>query len=512
MEIDAEAKLLELQQELRQHTYRPGRSICFVTDGPTPREVSAADFRDRIVHHLLVHHLERAFEPRFIHDSYACRRGKGTLAASDRVMAFLRWVTANGHPPAVLAIQKVWFIIARMVPRYLQVPVLTALHNYPVVALLGPRQVGKTTLALALARQLPQPTVHLDLERDSDLNRLANAELYLGQQAGKLVIIDEVQRRPQLFPLLRSVVDARIRHGERAGHFLVLGSASRDLLQQSSESLAGRIAYLELKPFSLVELAAYEATFDLDRLWLRGGFPNSYLAASDQLSLDWRSNFISTYLERDIPQLGPRLPAVQMRRLWTMLAHGQGAQLNVARLAASLGVSGHSVRHYLDVLTDLYMVRQLPPWLRNPKKRLVKSPKVYVRDSGLMHRLVNIPDLDTLLGHPVCGDSWEGFAIESLLMHMPDSWEATYYRTSAQAEIDLVLEGPGGRVTAIEVKRTLMPAVSKGFRLSCDDIGAAAGGRFYCIPTGERYPIGHGTDAIALRDLVDLLMAQWYPA
>jgi len=397
-----------------------------------------------------------------------------------------------------------------MVPRFLESSVLTALHHFPVVALLGPRQVGKTTLALAVAQQLPRPSVHLDLERDSDLNRLANAELYLDQQAGKLVIIDEVQRRPELFSLLRGLVDARIRNGNRAGHFLVLGSASRDLLQQSSESLAGRIIYLELKPFSLVELAGYEATFDLHRLWVRGGFPNSYLAATDQLSADWRGNFISTYLERDIPQLGPRLPAVQMRRLWTMLAHGQGAQLNAARLAASLGVSAHTVRHYLDVLTDLYMVRQLPPWSRNPKKRLVKTPKVYVRDSGLVHRLANIPDLDTLLGHPLCGDSWEGFAIESLLMHAPDSWEATYYRTSAQAEIDLVLEGPGRRVIAVEVKRTLTPVVSKGFRLGCDDIGAAAGCRFYCIPEGERYPIGHETDAIALRDLVALLMAQWH--
>jgi predicted AAA+ superfamily ATPase len=408
----------------------------------------------------------------------------------------------------MLAIRKPQFIITSMVPRFLAGAILTALRNYPVVALLGPRQVGKTTLALAVARQLPQPTVHLDLERDSDLNRLEHAELYFDQQAHKLVIIDEVQRRPNLFPLLRSVVDERIRHGERVGHFLVLGSASRDLLQQSSESLAGRIAYLELRPFSLVELADYEAAFDLDRLWVRGGFPNSYLAATDQLSADWRGNFISTYLERDIPQLGPRLPAVQMRRLWTMLAHGQGAQLNAARLAASLGVSGHTVRHYLDVLTDLYMVRQLPPWSRNPRKRLVKTPKLYVRDSGLVHRLANIPDLETLLGHPLCGDSWEGFAIESLLMHLPDGWEATYYRTSAQAEIDLVLEGPGGRVTAIEVKRTLTPVVSKGFRFGCDDIGAAAGSRFYCIPDGERYPIGHDTDAIALRDLVSLLMTQ----
>ncbi len=381
--------------------------------------------------------------------------------------------------------------------------VLSALAAFPVVALLGPRQVGKTTTALAIAGSIERASLYLDLERDSDRNKLTDAELYLSQQAGKLVILDEMQRQPELFPLLRSLVDERIRAGERAGHFLVLGSASRDLLQQSSESLAGRIAYLELKPFSLTELMQNEASVDLNRLWLRGGFPGSYLAQSNQISWDWRTNFIATYLERDIPQLGPRLPAERMRRLWTMLAYDQGAQLNVARLASSLGVSGHTVRGYLDVLTDLYMVRQLPPWSGNSRKRLVKAPKVYVRDSGLMHRLANIQDLETLLGHPLCGASWEGFAVESLLAHLPDAWEAAYYRTGAQAEIDLVLEGPHRRVLALEVKRTLTPKVSKGFYLGCEDIGATE--RYYVIPEGERYPLGHDTEAIALRDLVRLI-------
>lgn len=383
----------------------------------------------------------------------------------------------------------------------------SALDDFPVVALLGPRQVGKTTLALEIASRVQKETVHLDLERDSDRARLMQAELYLSQQQGKLVIIDEVQRRPELFPLLRTLVDERIRKADRAAHFLVLGSASRDLLQQSSESLAGRIAYLELKPFSLVELLRGEPTFSLDRLWLRGGFPMSYLARNEQASWDWRTNFITTYLERDIPLLGPRLAAEQMRRLWSMLAHGQGAQLNLARLAASLGVSGNTVRHYLDILTDLYMVRQLAPWSGNSHKRLVKTPKVYVRDSGLLHRLANIPDEHTLLGHPLCGESWEGFAIESLLAHMPDSWAATYYRTSAQAEIDLVLEGPGRQVVAIEIKRTLVPVVSKGFALGCEEIDATR--RYYVIPTGARYPIGKSTEVIALPELASQLMKEW---
>ena len=212
-------------------------------------------------------------------------------------------------------------------------------------------------------------------------------------------------------------MDERIRAGDRSGHFLVLGSASRDLLQQSSESLAGRIAYLELRPFSLHELGEHSDAFEVERAWLRGGFPLSYLARDVGTSWVWRSNFISTYLERDIPQLGPRLPAEKMRRLWKMLGHGQGSGLNVAKLSGSMGVSGNTIRHYLDVLTDLYMLRQLPPWLGNSKKRLVKAPMVYVRDSGLLHGLTNIPDLDTLLGHPLCGASWEGFVIEQILAH-----------------------------------------------------------------------------------------------
>lgn len=383
--------------------------------------------------------------------------------------------------------------------------VRSALEAFPVVALLGPRQVGKTTLALAVARSSERASLYLDLERDSDRNKLTDAELYLSQQGQKLVIFDEVQRRPELFPLLRSLVDERIRAGERAGHFLVLGSASRDLLQQSSESLAGRIAYLELKPFSLTELMRNAADLDPNRVWLRGGFPDSYLAQSDQISWNWRTNFIATYLEHDIPQVGPRLPAERMRRLWTMLAYDQGTQLNAARLASSLGVSAHTVRASLDVLTDLYMVRQLPPWSGNSRKRLVKAPKVYVRDSGLLHRLANIPDLETLLGHPLCGASWEGFVIENLLAPLPDAWAAMYYRTGAQAEIDLVLEGPRRRVMAIEIKRTLAPKVSKGFQFGCEDIGATE--RYYISPAGERYPLGYDTEAIALRDLMQLIQS-----
>ncbi len=367
-----------------------------------------------------------------------------------------------------------------------------------MVALLGPRQVGKTTLAHGLDLPGAKP-LYLDLELESDRRKLDEAELYLRGRLDRLVVIDEVQRRPHLFPLLRALVDERIRSGDKAGHFLVLGSASRDLLQQSSESLAGRIAYLELPPFGLRELRA-AGVLDQDRLWLRGGFPDSYLAADDALSWTWRSNFISTYLERDIPQLGPKLPAELMRRLWSMLALNQGGQLNAAKLAGALGVSGHTVRHYIDVLSDLYMLRQLRPWSGNVSKRLVKSPRVFVRDSGLVHRLANIVDTETLLGHPICGHSWEGFAIEQILAGLNDTWRSSYYRTAAGADIDLVLESAGGEVIAVEIKRTSSPTIGKGFRHGCEDVGATQ--RFYVIPTAERFPLDDRTDAISVLDFV----------
>lgn len=384
-----------------------------------------------------------------------------------------------------------------------------ALRTRPVVALLGPRQVGKTTLARLVADEMTKPSVYLDLERPSDRAKLGDAELFLSRQTKRLTILDEVQRMPELFPLLRSLVDERIRGGEKTGHFLVLGSASRDLLRQSSESLAGRISYLELSPFTLDEVERPRRRLDIDRLWLRGGFPDSYLAHDDGQSDEWRGQFVETYLTRDLPQLGLRLPSELLARFWTMLAHGQGDQLNAARLAGSLGVSGNTVRHYLDVLTELFMVRQLRPWSGNSTKRLVKSPKVYVRDSGLAHHLTRILEVDSLLGHPLCGASWEGFVIENVLAQLPDSWQASYYRTSAQAEIDLVLEGPRSQVIAVEVKRTLSPTLSKGFRFGFEDIGATKG--IVVMPAGTRFPLSEQVEAVPLRELIAELPALFGP-
>lgn len=383
-------------------------------------------------------------------------------------------------------------MIARMIQRHLAARLRRSLELFPVVGLIGPRQAGKTTLAReGLARHAGKPVVYLDLERTTDRAKLADPEAYLARQAGKLVILDEIQRLPEVFPLLRSLVDERRRSGEKAGQFLVLGSASRDLLRQSSESLAGRIVYHELTPITVPEAPRMR-----EALWVRGGFPESLLARDDAASWTWRGAFVDTYVERDIPQLGPRVPAEQMRRLWSMLAHGQGEQLNLSRLAAGLGLSGKTVRHYLDVLTELFMLRQLQPWSGNSRKRLVRTPKVYVRDSGLAHRLANVPDHETLLGHPLCGHSWEGFVIEQVLAGLPDGWEASYYRTAAQAEIDLVLTGPRRRVLAIEVKRSSAPVPGKGFLLGCQDVKATE--RYLVKPDGEAHSVGHDVEAISL--------------
>lgn len=324
-----------------------------------------------------------------------------------------------------------------MIPRRLAAALDAALAEAPAVALLGPRQVGKTTLALAVADA--RPSVYLDLESEADRAKLSEPRLYLEQHADKLIILDEIHRAPQLFAELRGLIDQGRRSGRSTGRFLILGSASIDLLKQSSESLAGRIRYLELGPIDAGEVGRER----LQALWLRGGFPESLLAASDAASLRWRRDFIRTYLERDIPQLGPRIPAETLRRFWTMLAHQQAGLLNAAALARALVVDGKTVARYLDLLVDLLLVRRLPPWQRNVGKRLVKSPKVYVRDSGLVHALLSISDHEALLAHPVAGASWEGLVIESLLAAAPTGTEASFYRTSAGAEIDLLLELPG---------------------------------------------------------------------
>lgn len=385
-----------------------------------------------------------------------------------------------------------------MIARRLLTDLRAALAESPAVALLGPRQVGKTTLALTLSRD--RASVYLDLESAADRAKLAEPELYLPQHEDKLVILDEIQRVPQLFQSLRGLIDAGRRRGRRSGRFLLLGSASIELLKQSSESLAGRIRYLELAPIHAGEAGARR----LNALWLRGGFPDSLLAESDKASLRWRADFIRTYLERDIPQLGPRIPAETLRRFWTMLAHQQGTLLNAAVLARALAVDGKTVAAYLDLLVDLLLVRRLPPWHRNAGKRLVKSPKVYVRDSGLVHALLDVSDHEALLAHPVAGGSWEGLAVESILAAAPANTEACFYRTAAGAEIDLVLKLPGRRRPwAIEIKRGLAPKLERGFYLAREDIAPELSLVVYS--GAERFPVAEGIEALSLVELCQRL-------
>lgn len=388
-----------------------------------------------------------------------------------------------------------------MIDRKLGSGLESALAHYPVVALVGPRQVGKTTLARRFQEHSQHETLYLDLERPSDLARLTNPELYLELHADKLVILDEIQRAPDLFPLLRSLVDAH----RVGGRFLILGSGSPDLIRHSSETLAGRIRFLELTPFQLDEVG--HTPDSVRRLWVRGGFPGSFLAAADDLSFDWRESFIRTYLERDVPALGIGTSPVTLRRFWTMIAHSHAQVWNASKLAAGLGVSYHSARKYLDILENTFIVRQLQPFHANVKKRLVKTPKVYLRDSESLHALLRIASLDDLRGHPSIGVSWEGWVCEQLTSAVPNA-QASFYRTSGGAEIDLLLERPGGRSPlAFEIKYSSTPALSKGFWSALSDLGIDEG--HVVCPCDESYPLGPGVRTLPAHQIPAFVARQF---
>lgn len=385
-----------------------------------------------------------------------------------------------------------------MIDRIITPSIEAALDRQAAVALIGPRQVGKTTLALAIGER--RNALYLDLEDRDDRNKLSNPALFLEAAEDRLVILDEIHRMPEIFETLRGVIDRGRRKGKGKGRFLILGSAAIDLLRQS-ETLAGRIAYIDMSTLTAAEIEDSRAA--RDRLWLRGGFPDAYLARNDSESLALRKDFIRTYLERDVPMFGPRIPSATMERLWTMLAHNQGTMLNASQIARGLEISTQSVTRYIDLLCDLLLVRRLPPLHANVGKRLVKSPKVYVRDSGLVHALLGLETLHQLSGHPVVGQSWEGFVLETLLAATPWRSQASFYRTSAGAEVDLVLENAEGRRWAIEIKRGLSAKPGRGFYQAVEDLRPD---RAYVVHAGDdRYPIAEGVEAIGVRALVSEL-------
>ncbi len=388
-----------------------------------------------------------------------------------------------------------------MIERRIKQQVKDALNLQAAVALIGARQVGKTTLAQEIGEE--RGALYLDLEDSEDRGKLSNAKLFLEEFEDRLVILDEIHRVPELFQSLRGIIDRGRRKGKRTGRFLILGSASIDLLRQSGESLAGRIGYVDMQPLDVTEVGAEGKT--LNRLWVQGGFPDSFLAKSKKNSFELRRDLIRTYLERDVPQFGPRIPAETLERLWTMLAHSQGTLLNASRLASGLSLTAPTVTKYVDLLVDLLLVRRLRPLHANIGKRLVKAPKVYVRDSGLLHALLGIDNYNVLAGHPVAGASWEGFVIENLIAVAPDRTLPSFYRTSAGAEIDLVLEFPGlTEKWAIEIKSGLSAKPKKGFYNAVEDIQVDKS--FVVYAGDERYPVSEGVEAISVLEMMQVLL------
>jgi predicted AAA+ superfamily ATPase len=378
-----------------------------------------------------------------------------------------------------------------IIPRFLDGHVRRALRQVPAVAILGPRQCGKTTLARHLVGNLPE-VLYLDLERPSDVSRLADPEALFAANASRMICIDEIQRVPELFPVIRYAIDA----DRRPGRFLILGSASKELIRQSSETLAGRIRYLELTPFLLNEVVD---DGDLETYWLKGGFPLSWIAPDEVASFEWRLDFIRDFLERDIPMLQSRIPAERIRRFWTMLAHIHGQLLNMASLAGALGVQGPTIRSYIDLLEGAFMVRRLVPYAANLKKRLVKSPKLYIRDSGVLHTLLNIPDRNSLLGHPIYGTSWEGFCLENILARCKRTVQASFFRTVRGAEIDLILEQGRSRV-AVEFKSSSAAKPQRGFWTALKDLSIERA--WIIAPIQEGYPL-QGVSVASLQEFIE---------
>lgn len=387
-----------------------------------------------------------------------------------------------------------------MFVRDIENKVLKTLAYTPVVALLGPRQVGKTTLALEISKN--HPSIYLDLESPRDILKLDDPIGYLSDHKDKLIILDEVQRMPDIFMTLRGIVDERRREGQKGFQFLILGSASIELLKQSSETLAGRISYIHMGGLMVSEVKPKNKQ-EQDKLWLRGGFPDSYSADTEEISIEWRQNFIKTYLEKDVPQLGFRIPADRLRRLWVMLSHLQGEAVNYSSIAQSLEIDSKTVSYYLDILVDLLLVRRLEPWFANTKKRLTKSPRYYVRDSGILHSLLDINSYENLISNPINGKSWEGFVLENILASVPSSTKSYYYRTATGVEIDLLLQFSSEDLWAIEIKKGVAPKIKPGFYSACAELNVTK--RFVVYSGDDKFSIANCTTVISLEKMVEEL-------
>ena len=381
------------------------------------------------------------------------------------------------------------------IKRNLEDIVVQYLKIFPVVAILGPRQCGKSTLIKKLSEYWGD-SLFLDLQYENDFSKLAQPAFFFESNADKIICLDEIQLYPELFSVLRSVVDKNRQNGK----FVLLGSASRDLIQHTAESLAGRIGMIYLSPFVLNELDNREG-FSLNTFWLRGGFPDSYLAENDRFSTIWKDNFIRTFIERDIPQLGFQIPALQLKRLLVMCAHNQGQLINYSKLGESLGLTHPTIRRYIDLLEQTFILRTLLPFEVNVKKRLVKSPKVFVRDSGLLHQLLAIPDFNSFLGNPVFGSSWEGVVLENVIVNKPD-WNYYFYRTATGDELDLILQKGNQRI-AIECKASTAPKLTKGFWRAIEVVKPQQ--TYVIIPTQILYEIAPNVTVCGLSEFLNII-------
>ena len=381
-----------------------------------------------------------------------------------------------------------------MITRRIYSDIKDSLSFFPVVAIIGPRQVGKTTLAKQIISESEKPTLYLDLELQSDLFKLNDAELFLSQQSEKLIIIDEVQYKKDLYPLLRALVD---RTGE-SGQYLLLGSASPELIKHSSESLAGRIAYHQLHPFDLKEIPADISQNDL---WIKGGFPNMLFAKNDQLARRWMENFISTYLNRDLLQLGLNASPKIIRNLWTMMAHVNGQLFNATTLGNSLGVSTPTIKRYVDFLEEAFLLISLQPFSWNMTKRLVKTPKVYLTDTGIFHHLIGVTDFDSLSGNPIIGNSWESFVLNQVYALKNNQIDLYFYRTHHGSEVDLVFTNGLKVAATAEIKYSNSPQLSKGNFLAFEDLNAPI--NFVITPSSDDYMLKENIRICSLKAFIE---------